>query len=169
RKTGAPYASSWRLAHREEKVMGLLPNLGTRMLIIDELHNIPAGTARQRDYFLNMLKYMINDLGISIVGIGTDDVRSAVRHNPQMKSRFDEFVMPKWEVDKEYFSFLVQICKRVKLKDLSCLENPDFVRRVHTLSQGLTGGTWKLMGKLLEYADESGATALDIEMLKKFK
>lgn len=167
RKTGAPYAASWQRRRREEKVMNLLPNLGTRMVIIDELHNVLAGSARQRDYFLNMLKFMNNDLGLSIVGIGTDEVRSAVKYNPQMKSRFDEFVMPEWQVDKEYFSFLVQICKRVELKDLKFLEDGNFVRRVHTLSEGLTGGTWKVMGKFLEYVEKNPKSKMNVETLLK--
>ena len=45
------------------------------MLVIDELHNILAGCHDQQREFLNVLRFLGNELKIRIVGVGKRDER----------------------------------------------------------------------------------------------
>ena len=52
--------------------------VGARMLFIDELHNILAGKSDVRREFLNLIRFLGNELRISIVGVGTREAYLAV-------------------------------------------------------------------------------------------
>jgi Bacterial TniB protein len=43
------------------------------MLMIDEIHNIISGSVSRQRQFLNVLKYLSNDLQIPLVTFGTQD------------------------------------------------------------------------------------------------
>ncbi|KEO55264.1 hypothetical protein TP2_15845 [Thioclava pacifica DSM 10166] len=45
----------------------LLRDLGLRMIMIDEVHNLLAGTHREQRRFLNVLRYLSNELEASLV------------------------------------------------------------------------------------------------------
>lgn len=58
------------------------------MLVIDELHNILAGTSVRRREFLNLLRFLGNKLRILLVGVGTRDAYFAIRSDDQLENRF---------------------------------------------------------------------------------
>jgi hypothetical protein len=41
------------------------------MLVIDELHNVLAGRSDKRREFLNLIRFLGNQLRIPLVGVGT--------------------------------------------------------------------------------------------------
>jgi hypothetical protein len=47
--------------------------LEVRMLIIDEIHSMLAGTFREQRIFLNSLRFLANDLSIPLVCLGTHE------------------------------------------------------------------------------------------------
>lgn len=167
RAVGAPFSPSTRMDRKQDQVLKLLTNLGTRMLIIDELHNILAGKVDQRSLFLNVLKYLSNELRIPLVGIGTKEVLRAVQTDQQLGNRFEPFFMPRWEANKEYAKFLVQICNHAGFEDSKVAKARAFVTRVHTMSEGLTGETWKAMCIVSEHAETTGKKSLALEMLNE--
>lgn len=57
----------------------MLRKIGVRVLVIDELHNILAGNSVDRREFLNLLRFLGNELHIPPVGVGTRDVYLASR------------------------------------------------------------------------------------------
>jgi hypothetical protein len=68
---GAPYHPRVPVATKQFQVLKLLKHLTLRMLIIDEIQNILAGSVSKQRQFLNVLKYLSNDLQIPLVGVGT--------------------------------------------------------------------------------------------------
>lgn len=50
------------VASLEVRVVGLLRDLGLRMVMIDEVHNLLAGTHREQRRFLNVLRYLSIEL-----------------------------------------------------------------------------------------------------------
>ena len=58
-------------------VVRLLKAIGLQVLVIDEVHNILAGTARDQRIVLNTLRYFSNELNLSLVCFGVADAREA--------------------------------------------------------------------------------------------
>lgn len=165
RAVGAPTASTASALRKQDQVLNLLTRLGTRVLIIDELHTILDGKKDQKGLFLNVLRHLTNELEISLVGIGTKGVLRVFQTNQEFGNRFTPFTLPRWQVGPEYAKFLANICRHGGLQDVAFIKNKALVRRIHTLSEGLTGETWEVMCTALERIDETGRTAIDGDTL----
>ena len=103
---GAPLRSRPRLPEVEQLALLLLRKVGVRMLVIDELHNILAGNSANRREFLNLLRFLGNELRIPLVGVGTRDAYLAIRSDDQLENRFEPMMLPLWEVNDDCCSLL---------------------------------------------------------------
>src|ERR1700746_220190 len=63
---GAPARPTEPLAKLEQQVIHLLRQTGVQVLVIDEIHNILAGTTPQLNQMLNLLRYLGNELQIPL-------------------------------------------------------------------------------------------------------
>ena len=52
--------------------------LEVRMLVIDEIRSILAGTFREQRIVLNAIRFLANDLRISLVCVGTREAKQAL-------------------------------------------------------------------------------------------
>jgi len=75
----APYRPGDRLAAVEVTAPGLLRKVGPKMIVVDEVHNLLAGSAREQRASLNLLKFLSNQVPCSIVALGTRDALAAVQ------------------------------------------------------------------------------------------
>lgn len=73
-----------RLHDGRTQVMKVLRAARLCMLIIDEIHHIIAGYITKQRVFLNVLKYLANELQIPLVGVGTADAVRALQTDPQL-------------------------------------------------------------------------------------
>ena len=76
---GAPLRARYRVADLEQAVLRLLRAAEVQVLVIDELHNVLGGSGDKRREFLNLLRYLGNELRIPLVGVGTRDAYLAIR------------------------------------------------------------------------------------------
>ena len=56
--------------------------LDVRMLIIDEIHSILAGTFREQRIVLNAIRFLANDLRIPLVCVGTHEAKTSPHDRP---------------------------------------------------------------------------------------
>ncbi|HEX7684700.1 MAG TPA: TniB family NTP-binding protein [Trinickia sp.] len=70
---GVPQAALTTLGGTRATCGDLLRRLAPRMLVVDEVHHLLAGSYREHRASLNLLKDLANDLRLSIVAVGTDD------------------------------------------------------------------------------------------------
>jgi hypothetical protein len=56
--------------------------INVKMLIIDEIHHVFAGPLLKQRHFLNVIKYMGNELQIPIAAAGTHDAFNAIQIDP---------------------------------------------------------------------------------------
>ena len=64
------------------------PLLGAyKFFIIDEIHNILAGSTHKQREFLNILRFLGNELQLPIVGVGIKDAYLAIRSDDQLENR----------------------------------------------------------------------------------
>jgi hypothetical protein len=78
-----------RLADLEQLVLRLLRAAGVRTLVIDELHNILGGRSDQRREFLNLLRFLGNELRIPLVGVGIRESNASSLKRSSRSSRPD--------------------------------------------------------------------------------
>ena len=90
----APYNPRERVAQKQIQVLRTLKQIGLQMLIIDEVHNVLTGPVTKQRQFLNVLKYLGNDLQIPLVGLGTTEALRAVQADPQLANRFEPAALP---------------------------------------------------------------------------
>lgn len=116
---GAPYRPGDRLFAVETVALSLLRELRPRMIIVDEVHHLLAGSAREQRAALNLLKYLANKLQCAMVALGTMEARAAMQTDAQMKSRFKPIELPRWRDGDVYRSFLKTFEQLLPLRELS--------------------------------------------------
>jgi hypothetical protein len=153
---GAPSRPQQRLPEVERLALSLLRQVGVRMLVIDELHNVLAGRGEKRREFLNLLRFLGNELHIPLVGVGTRDAYLAVRSDDQLENRFEPFVLPLWEVGDETRSLLARFSAPFPLRSPSSIDTEDIARYLLARSEGTIGELARLLTAAAIAAVESG-------------
>ncbi|WP_245002011.1 MFS transporter [Cupriavidus pinatubonensis] len=109
---GAPFNAAAKLSVLEKLSREVLREISPRMLVVDEVHHLLAGSYREQRASLNLLKFLANDLQMTIVLVGTQDAEFALQTDSQMSSRFARFVMPRWQ-ESEAFRGLLAAFERI--------------------------------------------------------
>lgn len=157
---GAPVRPRQRLSEMEQLALSLLRRVGVRMLIIDELHNILAGNSVSRREFLNLLRFLGNELGIPLVGVGTRDAYLAIRTDDQLENRFQPVALPLWEVNADCCSLLASFATSLPLRRPSHIASQEMARYLLARSEGTIGELAQLLISAAIIAIESGEEAI---------
>jgi hypothetical protein len=86
---GAPSTLRAKVADLECVALDLLHKTRVKILIIDELHNMLSGRLSIQREFLNLLRFLGNELRIPIVGVGIREAYLAIRTDDQLENRFE--------------------------------------------------------------------------------
>lgn len=158
---GAPLRVRSRAPELERFALSLMRQVGVRMLVIDELHNVLAGTGNTRREFLNLLRFLGNELRIPLVGVGTREAYLAIRSDDQLENRFEPIVLPLWEQNDETYSLLASFAAAFPLRRRSSISSPDMARYLLTRSEGTIGEMARLLTAAAIVAVESGEEAIN--------
>ncbi|KAA0678296.1 AAA family ATPase [Roseomonas genomospecies 6] len=161
---GAPQRVGSRPAAKQIRDLcrHLLRTMGTRLLIIDEVHTMLAGTYRQQRIFLNTIRFLANDLRIPLVCAGTDLARQALLTDPQLAERFDAFHLPRWRDGEPLRLLLASLSAVLPLRKASQLDNAAVRKRVLELTDGVTVRICRLIETVAVDAIRSGREQLDL-------
>jgi len=163
----APYRPHETAARRQIQVLHLLRSLGLEMLIIDEIHHILAGHYAKQRYFLNVLKYLGNDLQIPLVGVGTLDALRAVNTEEQIATRFEPMAIPSWEWSQEFRMLLASFERVLPLAEPSHLAAEALGKRLLAMSEGTIGALSSLLNRAGAVAIRKGRERIDEQVLKE--
>ncbi len=166
-KVYAPFRASARVDQRQLQVIRLFDAIGVKMLIIDEIHNILAGTSVKQQQFRNMLKYLGNELMIPIVGVGTRDAYFAIQVDRQLENRFEPVLVPKWTMGEEYLRLLASFEKLIALKHPSNLIERSLATKILATAEGTIGELSTLITTASLYAIQSGLEKIDLNVIDK--
>lgn len=153
---GAPLQPRRRLADVEQISLKLLRSTGVRMLVIDELHNVLAGQGNSRREFLNLLRFLGNELRMPIIGVGTREAYLAVRSDDQLENRFEPIVLPLWNMGEDTLSLLASFAVALPLQRPSDIATSDMAQYLLTRSEGTIGELTRLLTTAAIAAVESG-------------
>ena len=95
----APFRPSKTAGNLQFEVVQLLSTVGVKMLVIDEIQHVLAGPMLKQRHFLNVIKYLGNELQIPIVAVGTHDAFNAVQSDPQLSNRFEPSIAAALDAD----------------------------------------------------------------------
>jgi hypothetical protein len=78
-----------RISELEHDALRQLKKVKPRLLAIDEIHHLLACTPREQRAALNVVKFLSNELRVSIIALGTSEALHVMRTDPQIASRFE--------------------------------------------------------------------------------
>lgn len=108
-----PYKINDKVDRKQYQVMNLLNAVQTKMIIIDEIQHVLAGNMSKQRSFLNVIKYLSNELQIPIVAVGTKDAFRAIHTDPQLANRFEPHVLPKCGRSLSFHRFYCKLGKKL--------------------------------------------------------
>lgn len=158
---GAPIRHRQHISELEQQALTLLRAVKVRILVIDELHNITAGKGNIQREFLNLLRFLGNELRIPIVGIGTKEAYLAIRTDDQLENRFEPMVLPIWQEGKEVESLLASFVAMLPLRKPSHIATSDVARYVLARTEGTIGEIAQLLSCTAIAAIESGEESIN--------
>lgn len=158
---GVPGAMGARSPDRETMAMRLLRQVGCRMLLLDELHNLLAASKPRQRELLNLLRYLGNELRIPIACFGTREAYLAVRSDDQLENRFEPFLLPAWEDGPEFGRLLASFEAVMPLCEPSGLGTPTLRTQVLRRSEGTIGEVAALLAAAMEAALLAGEERID--------
>jgi len=167
RAAGAPLRPRERLAELEQRALGVLRGVGVRVLVIDELHNVLAGHGPARREFLNLLRYLGNELHVPLVGVGTREAYLVIRSDDQLENRFEPFILPTWQPDEQARQLLASFAASFPLRRPSTIATPAMARYLLTRSEGTIGELARLLSQAALIAIETGEEAITADTLRK--
>ena len=122
---GAPLELSRQrnLLSLRETTFRLLRELGVRMLMIDEINSILVGSARQQRQFLQLLRFLSNELQVAIVCAGVPEARFALLSDPQQRSRVAEVALEPWTAGPALQDFINKLVQSLPLRQPSPVDS----------------------------------------------
>lgn len=157
---GAPGPANDSAYRQKEICRRLLRTMGARMLIIDEIHALLAGTFRQQRIFLNIVRFLANDLRVPLICAGTDLARQALLTDPQLAERFEAFHLERWQNDLHLSQLLSSLGGILPLRRPSQLGSAAARGRVLDLTDGVTVRIFRLIETVAVEAIRSGSEHL---------
>ncbi|MGH6834142.1 MAG: TniB family NTP-binding protein [Methylocella sp.] len=162
---GAPDRSNDRLAAKQDMAMRMLRATNVRLLVIDEVHNILSGSRDQQRRFLNLLRWLGNELQVPLVAVGTSEALRAIQSDDQLANRFTPFSLPPWRLDGEYLRLLNTLEAMLPLRERSGLEEPALAQRLLNAAEGILGEVVNLVTTAAVAAVASGEERIRIERI----
>lgn len=161
----APYKPSDRVDKKQFQAIKLLRYVNLRMLVIDEIHHILAGNMAKQKAFLNVIKYLGNELQVPIVGLGTKDAFRAIQTDAQLANRFEPASLPRWKFDTEFLRLLASFERMLPLRNPSVLHDTTLASRLFSMSEGYIGELSKVLTEAAVVVVKNGQERIDRKAL----
>jgi hypothetical protein len=175
-KLAAPFRHNYSPGRKQFQIITILRRVGLRMLIVDEIHDILAGSLLQQHNFRNTIKHLSNELKIPIVGVGIREAFNAFQTDPQLANRFEPVFLPRWIIGDgvkpegdPFLQLLASFECMLPLKCRSNLTEPTLALKILSMSEGLIGEISAVLTKAAVKAITSGKERIDLRVLEQIK
>ena len=161
---GAPFDPLQR-RHRlslRETTFRLLRELGTRMLMIDEINSVLVGSARRQRQFLQLLRFLSNELQVVIVCAGVPEARVALLSDPQLRSRVADISLEPWTAGPELQHFVNRLVQGLPLRQPSPVDSAKLRRLLIERSGGITRSMCRAIERAAAIAIRNGCERIDL-------
>lgn len=158
---GSPILHLSAVDARQRLAFKLLDMCETRMLIIDEFHNLLGVSARRQRELLNHIRFIGNDRQLPIVGLGTREAWLAIRSDPQLENRFTPYLLPLWDDGVELGRLLASFETCLPLREPSHLASVEMRALVLRRAEGTIGEIATLITRAARTALLAGREHID--------
>lgn len=162
---GAPVRQNEAADRKLLQLMAILPRIQTKILMVDELNALLAGSITKQRFFLNMLKYLSNELQISIVAAGTVEAEHAINSDAQLKSRFPLRVLPRWQEGEAFRKLLYNFEYVLPLKHASDIYRGEIAAKLYGLSDGVIGEVAKILRSAAKQAIKTKEERITLDLI----
>jgi hypothetical protein len=164
----APQSPRASIVDMERGAINTLRDVGVQILVLDEIHNLLAGSWREQRIVLNTLRFLSNELKLSLVCFGIMEARDAINGDVQLARRFDAVTLPRWTAGKEFEQLVLAIVRNLPLREPSVLTVKG-LRRVLQLSGGVSSRIFRMLNDLAIEAIETGVECITDNAVEKYR
>ena len=164
---GLPTVPNDRTAHRQDAAVRWMRTTAVRLLVVDEVHNLLSGTGTQQRRFLNLLRWLGNELQIPLVAVGTAEALRALQSDDQLANRFEPFALPPWRDGKEYRRLMSTLEAVLPLRRPSGLADPALAQKILTAAEGILGEVLAIVTRAAVVAVTSGTEAISSKTIEE--
>ena len=162
---GGVFSTSLSVTTLRHRIRVLARQMDVRMLVIDEIHSILAGTFREQRIILNAIRFLANDLRIPLVCVGTQEANQALMTDQQLADRFEAAELPAWELDQTFQQLLLSFESTLPLRKPSDFRDSKVHQRILGLTEGVLVGICRLLETAAPEAIRSGQERIDLSLL----
>jgi hypothetical protein len=165
---GAPQNPRAAVVDLEQVALRLMRAVDVHVLVLDEVHNILAGTFREQRILLNTLRYLSNELKISLVCFGVKEAREAISGDVQLARRFEEFPLPRWSAEEGFEQLVLAIIRNLPLRQPTVL-SARAVRKILQVTDGITSKVFRMLNDVAIEAIETGAERITDDAIERWR
>lgn len=133
------------ISELENDALRQLKKMQPRLLAIDEIHHLLACTPREQRAALNILKFLSNQLRVSIVALGTSEALHVMRTDQQIASRFESHALPCWTANDDLRRFIAGFLTQLGVNSEEIVNNAAAINYIFELTCGITGRIVELL------------------------
>lgn len=147
RELGAPYAMHGDPESKFQTLKMMLVKKQTRLILIDECHDIRRTQSNQMRIILSGLRAICNLPGVTIVLGGLPDLRDIVRNDAQLSSRFEHHMLNRWQEGPEYYNLVFTLLTDLPIHGAELLFKtyPELLGELLTSGKHVLGGFSRLL------------------------
>lgn len=173
-----PYRPKEPARELRYQVVKLLQQVGTRMILIDEMNQVVSTSLNQQRHIWDTIKFLSKELEASFVVAGTPEVNRSIATYDQIANRLPDEALHKWVEGEELYRLLISLEKLMPLKKPSfSIIDPStdtvkarfdshFVKELIGRSEGLLGEITYLISETATQAIRTGEEQLNLKMLR---
>ncbi|HUB12517.1 MAG TPA: TniB family NTP-binding protein [Acetobacteraceae bacterium] len=144
-----------------------MQDVGLRLLLIDDLHNMKGSNAAA---MLVELREIGSVTGVSLGCFATKEIAYVMRQDEQLANRLELFVLPRWHRDDpDYLRLLATFERALPLRQRSILTAPETAARILAMGEGLIGGIARVLRRAAAEAVRCGHERIDAAMLDRVR
>ena len=162
---GFPHMLTDRVSKRQDAALRMMRETQVRILVIDEVHNILSGSRLQQRRLQNLLRWLGNELQISLIAVGTAEALHAVQSDDQLANRFEPVGLPPWREGSEYQQLLNTLEAVLPLRHPSDLSEAEIAHKILAKAEGILGEIVSVVSRAAVRAVSSGAEAITADLI----
>ena len=162
---GFPHVLSDRVSKRQDAALRMMRETRVRVLIIDEVHNILSGARLQQRRLLNLLRWVGNELQISLIAVGTAEALHAVQSDDQLANRFEPVGLPPWRAGTEFEQLLSTLEAVLPLRSPSNLTASDLSHKILAIAEGILGEIVSIVTRAAVRAVSTGRESITADLI----
>jgi hypothetical protein len=169
-QTMVPFRKSNRIEYRKKIAIETLKKLKTKILIIDEVHNLIKDlSALKQRLALSELRFITNAANVSLICAGIKEVHNAFKSDSQLINRFELEILKDWRNDDDLSRLLASFERILPLKNSSNLSEDKIQSKIYEMSEGLLGEVAKILKRVAVESISDKTETITVTKLNKLK